>query len=385
MGEQQQLLQRQLRMDNNLNPASTTSAGFQGINMAEQDNAGEMPRMTPGSNAFHSSFSALPSNRMMISNNSVDAVGSSNVGAAMGIVRGAAGFGALNESGMGQLGGGMDTSNTSAASAGNVALSGGAVDPLLGTTMQNRLSGMMALSSNDGRSFGGMGNMMGHGSFSGGFRQQSQQQDDLMMPNAAMMNMMRQQGQMSDIDFMQRKLEWLQEQQRRLQMQQHQPQQQQQLPSMPSGNAASVGNASNASFQLGDSIGTGSGHVVSDRSQSENTLSSSHSTLGQGSGHGFGGIAGGFSPARSYQQLQQQQQQLLQQQQRLQQQQQHLTQQTMFGGHTDAGGPMNISNSGRHPAPSSDQQSQQGPTTNDFTTNRGFGNMDMSNSSRQNH
>jgi hypothetical protein len=345
---QQQLLQLQLRMDNNLNP----SAGF---HMSGRG-GGDMPsRMTPGSNAFHSSFSSLPTNRMSISNGSVDAVGSSSASAAAS----AGGFGGLGEAGMGQHCA-MDSSTTSAAggaaTAGDDDGPGGGVDPLLGSSTQSRFSGMMPRGphhtrvASDGHSFGGVGNMMGHSSFSGGFMQHP---SDMMMPNAAMMSMMSQQGQLSEMEFMQQKLDWLQEQQRRLQMQ----------PQAGMGPMSSMGNISNGSLQFGgDSLGGGgSGHVVSDRSHSEHTASSL-STAGHASGQGFS-FSGGFTPARSFQQLQQQQQMMMMQQHH-----------AAFG---QDGGPMNISNSGRHP-PVSDQQG----SLNEFMSRQSYNNnMDMSNSS----
>ncbi|KAL3915884.1 MAG: hypothetical protein SGILL_005438, partial [Bacillariaceae sp.] len=337
---QQQLLQQQLRMDNHLNP----SAGFSGINMVGRG-GGDMPRMTPGSNAFHSSFSGLPSaNRMSISNSSVDNVTSSNPD----------GFEGVSASNMGPQGA-MDTSRTSTVGGGADGDDPEAVDPLLGSSMQNRFSGMMSRGPHNMREgFGGMGSMMGHASFSGGFM--SHPQHEMMLPNAAMMNMMSQQGQISEMEFMQYKLDRLQEQQRRLQMQQQ----------GGMGPMSAMGNASNASLQFGGDSTAGGVVSLTDRSHSEHTASSL-STAGHASGQGFG-FTGGMPPARSFQQLQQQQQLMM------------MQQQAAMG---QDGGPMSISNSGhggRHPSAAEQQQ------MNEFMSRQGYGNnMDMSNSSRQNH
>lgn len=315
---QQQILQQQLRMDqNSMNAGGAASAGFGGMGMNPRgimmmmgsgaNNEGHM--MAPGSNAFHSSFSSLPA-RMAIS------------GSGMEAAMARSGFSGNGGGGGGFEGfGGNSRDGNNMGPGGNMPL-GTDVDPLLGaSSLHGGFGGMQSAatataaaaaagrhmrSTNDGLGSGGMmmgsgsvdGGMMGNASFTGGFGHSSQQQQNMMM-SPAMMGMMNPQQQQQypsqqpsgDIDRMQQKLEWLQEQQRRLYMQ-HQQQ-----------GAAGAGmqqfmpmtNTSNHSLQM-DSLG--SGHIVSDRSHSDHNAS--YATFASAQTLGYGSHGGrGMSPARS--------------------------------------------------------------------------------------
>ncbi|KAG7354134.1 HMG high mobility group box-containing protein [Nitzschia inconspicua] len=273
---QQQILQQQLRLDQNIMMMNPGSVGFAGAGhgmMMGEDG----PMMAPGSNAFHSSFSSFPT-RMDIRGNGMEA--------------------AMTRSGFDGYGSGVGHGNGASLGPG-VLSSGGEMDGLLGASSMQAAGGMshgrqmLAPIDRQARG-GGMGNgpmcFAGHASFSGGFGPLSQQQQhrqqllaNNIMTSPAMMGMGTQQqqqnSQASGVDRMQQRFEWLQEQQRRLYMQQQEQQQQSssvhQLP---------MSNASNHSLQM-DVIG-GSGHVISDRSQSDHNAS--YSTFAS-SAQGFGG------------------------------------------------------------------------------------------------
>lgn len=346
---QQQILQHQLRMDQNMNPS------FAGRGMGGMGGAEDGPMMAPGSNAFHSSFSSLPT-RMPVGGGGMEAMARSGFG-------GFAGFGP----------GGMESSM---GLPGNM-LSGD-VDPLLGTAsmpagfggMQPGGGGRHMRASSDGKPRGGMGGgtgsmgMMGNASFSGGFGTLSQQQQqNNMMMSPSMMGMMGPYQQPSDVDRMQQRLEWLQQQQSRMHMQQQHQQHQGGGGGSSMQQYMPMTNSSNHSLQMEL---MGSGHVVSDRSQSENNAS--YSTFASAGGPGFGGGTGS-SPARGANQFPMQQ---LQQQSFVTGAGGDSTTPAMVGmsGSGRGSGPMNISNSSER-TPSDHQRLPHG-SMGDFMANQGF-------------
>jgi hypothetical protein len=334
---QQQILQEQLRrMDSNIEP----STNFAGINFSDRALVRDDGSMAaPGSNAFYAS---LPTARA-IGGNGMEAVTRSGFGFA--------GFGYGGDTGMGVPGNVPSVDPDSFLGASSMQSGLGGIVP--GVRHMGRSSDGQARGGPMGAGAGTTGSMTGHASFSGGFGHQRQlHQHDMMSPG--IMDMMNQHQQSSDIDRMQQKIEWLQEQQRRLHMQQ-----QQQLASTPQ--FMPMTNASNHSLQM-DAMG--SGHVISDRSQSDNNAS--YSTFA--SGVGVGGVSG-MSPGRVVHRLPMQQLQ-------------HQPFLTGAGGDTitptmvitSGSGlgcdPMNISTSNAIDRPSSDQQPLD--PMNEFMANQGF-------------